>query len=123
MRKKFFKGFLDWNLVLPAGLPQIFIKLFIGRRVPGSKGSFFQRLLRIGDDLLPVNLDDPAKTLAGRAGAERAVKRAEKGFGVRKVTPAPITGEAPMKGNPLSVLRDQFYFSIPHLKPSLNGFT
>ena len=80
MRKKFFKRFLGWNFVSPAGLPQVFIKLFIGRCVPGGKGSFFQSFVRIWNDLLPINFDYPAKTLAGRAGAERAVKGKEKGF-------------------------------------------
>jgi hypothetical protein len=78
MRKKFFKGLLDWNFVPPAGLPQVFIKLFIGRCVPRSKGFFSQFLFRIRDDLLPINPDDPAKALAARAGAERAIEREEK---------------------------------------------
>jgi hypothetical protein len=41
MSKKFLKRFLGWDLVPPAGLPQVVIKFFIGGRVPGGKGFFF----------------------------------------------------------------------------------
>jgi len=39
-----------------------------------------------------------------------------------KISSTAITGETPMESDPLSVLRDEFYFTITHLKPTLNGF-
>jgi hypothetical protein len=122
MGKKVVKGLLGWNLVPPAGIPQIFIELFISGRVPRSEGPLLQCLLRIRDDLLPIDPDDPSKTLARGTGAERTVKREEKGFRFRKASSAAITGETSMEGDPLSALRDDFNFTVSYLEPSLNGF-
>jgi hypothetical protein len=74
IRSKVFKRFLNGNSVAAAGLPEIVIKIFIGRGVPRSKGLLLQRFFAIRDDLFPVDPDDPSKSLAGRAGSDRAVE-------------------------------------------------
>jgi hypothetical protein len=78
--KKFHKRFLSWNSISAAGLIEMLVEIFVARCVPGSEGLLLQCLCWIRDDLLPIDSNDPAKTLTGRAGTDRAVEGEEKGF-------------------------------------------
>jgi hypothetical protein len=80
IRKKFRKRFLSWNSISAAGIIEIFIKIFVAGCVPGSERPLLQCLCRIRDDLLPIDSNDPAKTLTGRARTDRAVEGEEEGF-------------------------------------------
>lgn len=72
--KEFFKRFLNRDSVPPAGLKEIVIKILMPGCVPGSEWPLLQCLFGVWNHLLPIDSNDPAKTLAGGAGADRAVK-------------------------------------------------
>ena len=78
---KFRKWGLSGNTVPATRLPQITIEVLVGGGVPGSKRPFLERLCWVGNHLFPVDPDDPSKALAGRTGADGAVKGEEEGFG------------------------------------------
>jgi hypothetical protein len=104
-----------------AGLPQILIEVFISRGVPGNERFLFQCLFRIGNNLLPINSNDPAKPLASRAGTEGAIKGEEKGLWLRKISSTTVAGKATVESYFLTLLCHHLNFTIPQLKPSLNG--
>ena len=66
--------------------------------VQGGDGALGQRLRRVGDDPVEVQIDDAAEPLARRAGADRAVVAEEAGFGGLVVGPADGAAPAAVEG-------------------------
>jgi hypothetical protein len=116
----FFEGFLSGDPVPFTGLPHIVVKLLIGRRVPGSKGFLLQSLSGIGNDLLPIDSNGSAKSLAGRAGAHGAVEGEKERLRFGKGVPAAITGETSAEGDSFSALDNDLNSVISQLKSPLN---
>ena len=108
IRAEIFKRLLNGNSVAAASLPEIVIKIFVGRGVPWGKGLLLQRLLSVRDDLLPVDPDDSSKSLTGRAGPDRAVKRKEEWFRLGITLAAAVAGETSIKRECLSLFPDPF---------------
>jgi hypothetical protein len=96
-RAEFFKGFLDWDLVFPASLPQGVVKFLVGWCVPRSEGLLFEGLLRIRNHLFPVDPNDPSKTLTMGASADGAIEGKEERLGFRIDPAAAIAGETAAK--------------------------
>src|SRR3990172_4488546 len=60
---KFIKRFLSWNSKSMAGFPEIIVKVYIGRGVPRGKWLFIEGFFGIRNHLLPIDSNDPSKTL------------------------------------------------------------
>src|SRR5207248_9288157 len=86
-------GNVEAQLVLRRGALEIFVAVFVARRVPRRDGQLVEPQRAIRDHLLHVDADDPAVALAVRARAERRVEREEMRRGLDELRAALVAGE------------------------------
>ena len=77
--RQFLPGHVHRDARLAARLGEVALALAVDGPLERRDGAFGQRQRRVGDDLLPVEADDPAEAAAGRTGSDGRVEGEERG--------------------------------------------